>query len=414
MADHLGVARCARNRVAHADLEMKLGSYTDDLPSDDTIIALEETDSGWRGLTAKGELLNVRSRNGHKAAIPDGDVVMMRGDVVTSRRPIDRAEMRIDDYMTHYDRALTFTRQNQHVEALNEIDGAIAMAPTLFARFNRAMIFLALGRWREGFEEYRACEAQAPLTRPAVASALAAGLKPWAGEDLAGKRLLLLHAHGFGDTIMTLRYVPRLQAAGADVILKMPDELKRLAMQCAPVTDELRADFFCPILHLVGMVPPDFDGSPYLCVDPGAIERWRARLGSGKHIGIAWTPAATNVGDYPRAIPFDRLVAALGDVQLHSVQKHAAEEARALDVCVHELEDFADCAALMLALDRVVSVDTAALHLAGAIGHPRVDGLLSHWASWRWLAPWYSNVMLRRQSSDGDWDSALAQITAPL
>jgi hypothetical protein len=58
---------------------MKLASYTDDLPAGgDAIIVLEETDFGWRGLTAKGELLNVRCRNGHKAAIPDGDVVMIR------------------------------------------------------------------------------------------------------------------------------------------------------------------------------------------------------------------------------------------------------------------------------------------------------------------------------------------------
>jgi hypothetical protein len=205
---------------------MKLASYTDDLPAGgDAIIVLEETDFGWRGLTAKGELLNVRGRNGHKAAIPDGDVVMMRRNVATSRRAINRAELRIGDYMTHSGRALALTRQNQHVEALNEIDAAIALAPTLFARFNRALILLGLGRWREGFDEYRACEAQSPLMRPSVAGALAAGLKPWCGEYLAGRRLLLVHAHGFG--------------AGAEIILKMPFELKRLATQFAPVTDEL-------------------------------------------------------------------------------------------------------------------------------------------------------------------------------
>jgi hypothetical protein len=108
------------------------------------------------------------------------------------------------------------------------------------------------------------------------------------------------------------------------------------------------------------------------------------------------------------------LVATLGGAQLHSVQTQGAEEAQALGVRVHQLEDFYACAALMLAMDRIVSIDTAALHLAGAIGHPRVDGLLSHWASWRWVAPWYSNVRLCRQTSNGDWSSALAQITAPL
>jgi ADP-heptose:LPS heptosyltransferase len=109
------------------------------------------------------------------------------------------------------------------------------------------------------------------------------------------------------------------------------------------------------------------------------------------------------------------LVDALGgDLQraanLHSVQRQGGLEALAHGVRVHEIGDFADCAAMMLAMDRIVTVDTAAVHLAGAIGHPRVELLLSHWASWRWLAPWYANVRFRRQTIADDWDSALAQL----
>jgi ADP-heptose:LPS heptosyltransferase len=87
-----------------------------------------------------------------------------------------------------------------------------------------------------------------------------------------------------------------------------------------------------------------------------------------------------------------------------------ADEARALGVHTHEFADFADCASLMMQMDMIVSVDTAALHLAGAIGHANVVGLLSHWSSWRWVAPWYANVRLCRQAAAGDWSSALAQI----
>ena len=61
-------------------------------------------------------------------------------------------------------------------------------------------------------------------------------------------------------------------------------------------------------------------------------------------------------------------------------------------------------------MDEIVSVDTAALHLAGAIDHPCVFALLSHWASWRWIAPWYSNVKLCRQAAPDDWSSALEQV----
>jgi ADP-heptose:LPS heptosyltransferase len=44
----------------------------------------------------------------------------------------------------------------------------------------------------------------------------------------------------------------------------------------------------------------------------------------------------------------------------------------------------------MTVLDEIVTVDTAAVHLGGALGHPKINLLLdTHWASWRWLAPWY-------------------------
>jgi hypothetical protein len=215
---------------------------------------------------------------------------------------------------------------------------------------------------------------------------------------------------------MLLRYAPLLKAIGAIVSIKAPPELHRLVAPLAPVTDELpAADFVCPILHVLDMlsVVPASVGAPdpYLRVDAQAVEAWRGRLGPGRHVGIAWSTSAQRPGDYPRSIPLDRLVAAIGgDANLHSVQKQGGLEAMAHGVRVHEIGDFADCAALMLAMYRIVTVDTAALHLAGAIGHPHVEALLSHWASWRWLAPWYPNVKLRRQTIRDDWDTALAQL----
>ena len=132
------------------------------------------------------------------------------------------------------------------------------------------MILLQLGRWQEGFDEFAYCEMTSPLfMRPQWAAAMARGLKPWCGEDIAGKKLLLIHDHGFGDTIMMLRFVPQLKGRGADVVLQMPPELERLAAQVAPVTRELvDADYVCSILLLMAQL----DGkiiwdTPYLKVD---------------------------------------------------------------------------------------------------------------------------------------------------
>ena len=69
--------------------------------------------------------------------------------------------------------------------------------------------------------------------------------------------------------------------------------------------------------------------------------------------------------------------------------------------------DFDGLAALVDALDLVVSVDTSIAHLAGALGKPLLV-MLAHVADWRWLqdrtdSPWYPTARLYRQHASGDW-----------
>ena len=83
-----------------------------------------------------------------------------------------------------------------------------------------------------------------------------------------------------------------------------------------------------------------------------------------------------------------------------------------------DLDTFADTAALIAELDLVISVDTAVAHLAGALGKP-VWILLPYTPDWRWQlgradSPWYPTARLFRQTSRGDWASAMAQVREAL
>jgi hypothetical protein len=83
-----------------------------------------------------------------------------------------------------------------------------------------------------------------------------------------------------------------------------------------------------------------------------------------------------------------------------------------------ELQDFADTAALMDALDLVISVDTSVVHLAGALGKP-VWLLNRYDTCWRWLlnrndSPWYPTLRQFRQPAPGDWNSVLLSVRAAL
>ena len=72
-----------------------------------------------------------------------------------------------------------------------------------------------------------------------------------------------------------------------------------------------------------------------------------------------------------------------------------------------DLQDFADTAALVSALDLVISVDTSVCHLAGARGKP-CWVVIPYTPDWRWLmqredSPWYPSLRLFRQERFGDW-----------
>jgi hypothetical protein len=380
------------------------------LPELDPVIYHEPTDYGWRGLTQQGEVLEVRGTNGHTIEVPSEIIVAHAGVPIGRRKVSKQMIIDIDNYLMHFNRGVDHYKANRIDDALLECDLTLVEAPTLRAKFNRAMILLAAGRWAEGLDEYWQCEQEEPFMRPQVRDALTRGMWPWQGERLSGRKLVVLHAHGFGDTIMMLRYLPALYALGAKVVIDVPEQVQRLTTW----PQGYEGDYFCPFLHLLRMLavtPQTVDSSPYIAVNAVLANKWRSILErKTKRVGIAWSIGKPSLGDYPREIPLGQLVAAFPDAEIHSVQIQNAREASQFGVHVHDLEDFADCAALMMQMDTIVSVDTAALHLAGAIGHPRVFGLLSNWASWRWLAPWYSNVKLCRQAKADDWKSALEEI----
>jgi ADP-heptose:LPS heptosyltransferase len=79
---------------------------------------------------------------------------------------------------------------------------------------------------------------------------------------------------------------------------------------------------------------------------------------------------------------------------------------------------FIDTAAVMECLDLVITADTAAAHLAGALGRPTWVAL-KHMPDWRWLldradSPWYPTIRLFRQPKPGDWTSVFAAMEAEL
>ena len=361
---------------------------------------------------------------------------------------------RFEDALASYDRAIALKPDHAEAyvnrggalvelarfgEALTQFDKAIALRGDYAdAHYNKSLPLLLLGEYDAGWRAYEWRKRKAvPLGDRRFAAPL------WMGEpDLSGKTILVHWEQGLGDTIQFCRYVKLLEQAGAHVMFAPQKALRALmrslgeSIEIVDADDEsLAFDFHCPLMSLplafgttVHSIPA---GVPYLFADPQRVERWASRLsGTEFKIGVAWlgSAAGARVGRSAPLAQFRRLAETPG-VRLISLQKAEAggpPAELAEGVRVEFLGDdfdagedaFIDSAAVMKVLDLVITVDTAAAHLAGALGVPTWVALKSV-PHWFWLlersdSPWYPTMRLFRQKTAGDWQGVFAEIESAL
>lgn len=300
------------------------------------------------------------------------------------------------------------------------------------AEFMTSLALLTCGDYARGFEKYKS-----RWRRTGMLAQVARKRPLWLGEFPPARKTILLHAEqGLGDTIMFARYAPLLAARGANVVLEVQPELKSLLAHLDGVAAVIAAgekpppfDVHCPLGSLPlalktgpGTVPAPI---PYLAADDVHLEKWSARVGAlpGRRIAIVWSGNASHDNDRNRSIGFARLAPLFdrANASFISIQRDVrSEDAAGLAAAAHvthvgaELEDFSDTAAVVALCDLVIAVDTAAAHLAGAMGRP-LWVLLPSWSDWRWTrgsatTPWYPAARLFRQASLGDWDGVVARV----
>jgi Flp pilus assembly protein TadD len=323
-----------------------------------------------------------------------------------------------------------------HREALASFDEAIRRAPDYAeAHFSRSQELLLLGEWEEGWREHEWRWKLKGLGMPPRDC-----VQPeWNGAVLRGT--LLLHAEqGLGDTIQFARYLPMAMERCGAVVLECAPQLAGLLRAAFPGArivargDALPAfDAHLPLMSLpriFGTTPASVPWSgPYLKPDASRVAAWRRELSPAarRRVGLAWAGSPRYWDDRKRSIALAALapLAALEGVALYSLQWGTGTEQLATLPEGMRVTDFGDrirdlgeAAALVAALDLVVSVDSSTTHLAGAMGVPAWL-LLAHAPDWRWLldradSPWYPSVRIFRQASDRRWEGVVARAAAEL
>ena len=295
----------------------------------------------------------------------------------------------------HYNLGLALQAKGHLVEAVAQYHKAIRLKPDYVeAHSDRALTWLLAGDFKQGWAEYewRWQTKQLRCFKPSFPQPL------WDGSSLSGKTILLWAEQGLGDTLQFVRYAALVKQQGGTVLLSCPDELARILQACAGIDHIFTPgsplppfDVQVPLLSLPGILKTTLAtvpaSIPYLFADAALEQRWQEELAHYAEfkIGIVWqgNPRSSQpecrVADQRRSAALAQFepVARLPGVRLFSLQKGYGTEQlteRQAEWGIvdlgEKLSDFMDTAAVMMNLDLIISVDTAPLHLAGALGLP--------------------------------------------
>jgi Tfp pilus assembly protein PilF len=398
--------------------------------------ALELLDDALALTPDEPALLNLRGTalvalNRHEQALQCYDQILAQADA---------------DPLALFNRGNVLQQMGQPAAALDCYRQALALRPD-FAEAELALGHALLlleqdgAGWQHHEARWRTSQLQGRAQQPA--------LPPWLGASpLQGHSILLWAEQGLGDTLQFVRYVPLVAAMAQQVTLCVPVELQRLLGSWAALTlpnvsvtsndKQLPPhDFHCPLMSLPlalrDSVPTIPAQVPYLHADAALVQQWTGRLASAKEaeapqfrLGLAWAGRQFGMRNRARDIALDDL-RALAHIGLDWISLQQQVPAADIEVLKRwprmrqfdgALTDMAETAALISNLDLVISVDSALIHLAGALGKPAWL-LLRFESEWRWgcagsTSRWYPDVRIFRQSRRGDWSGLAEEVAACL
>ena len=281
--------------------------------------------------------------------------------------------------------------------ALECVERALALAPDYpDAQLTRALLLLGMGRLEEGWRGYRS-RWDIPERR---AQKRPFPYPEWRGEPLDGRSILVWGEQGVGDELLFASLVEEVGRMSSRCVLECYPKLVPLLTRSLPSVEVVARrtppdprlgtgfDYQIAVGDLGAILRDRLDRFPehrgYLRADPQRVAHWRGRLRaihSGLQVGIGW-----RTGDVSgeRGLTCTRLedwreVFAVPGVQFVCLQYDVSDDeldsaARLLGVEIRRFpevdlfDDLDETAALMSALDFVISTYTAVAIQAAALG----------------------------------------------
>jgi len=330
---------------------------------------------------------------------------------------------------------------------------AYALAPAApQVRLNLALALLRLEEYREGFTLYEARIEKATWSGFATLASRTRLrhllLRP--GEPVKNRRILVLAEQGLGDAIMCARYVPMLARQGARVAIACNPILRCFFERIAgietllsPPADQpfaqlnleaLPFDAWVPMMSLPRRFETDVTGAPtevpYWTPDESRVAAWRRRLAAigrpgVRKVALVFQANPLGGGYAEKSMTIDDILPlpALSDVDILNFQRGpvgkqmVASVPGIIDPLPNEVP-LHEYAAALAATDLLVTVDTMAAHLAGAMAHPAWVAV-PHSPHWIWglhreATPWYPSLRIFRQDKPHDWSNTVTILATRL
>jgi hypothetical protein len=270
----------------------------------------------------------------------------------------------------------------------------------------------------------------------------------WAGESLVGKSILVWGEQGIGDEIMFASMFTEIIAHADRCIIECAAKLVPLFArsfpdaQVIPKTDpphpatQTGIDYQCAAGSLAQWLRPNLECFPqqnsFLIPNPARVTYWKKRLaelGSGPKIGFCWRSSLktgertlhyttldqwgsifTTSGVHFINLQYDECSAELNEArQRFSVPLHTFSE-------VDMYNDLDETAALIQALDLVVSAPTSVYTIAASLGVN--TWLMTSGVAWfthgTHHSPWYPTLRFFNRQWNQPWNEIIGQISEQL
>jgi tetratricopeptide (TPR) repeat protein len=337
--------------------------------------------------------------------------------------------------------------------ALTSFRRAIALEPELAsAHFGRALCLLLLGEIHEAWREYEwrvAFERGTPyISDPRGGGDILRRPSQLVGEDLRGKRILVLKEQGLGDELFFLRSAPELRLRGAWLaysgsanilpMLRRSDVVDLLIESGGPLpaSDHTLLVGDLPLLAATENADSALPPALPLTAQPAALEKARAIArdsGPAPYLAVTWRAgieARRGQGrTLTKSIPINELSCAVARwpgtvlvVQRNPRPEELADFRRVSGLPMGDLSAANDDLDLMLGVmdvaDEYVGVSNTNMHLRAGLSR-RARVLVPSPAEWRWTldherSPWFPEFSLYRQDLRSGWSPAFRQLATDL